>query len=253
MLCSSQLPDNMSVGQKKTCPLVYSSVKWLWAAMMHCNSLPSECPASLRQPHCVRVLGGPCGPAHAGRHRETSLESSSWWPDINYCCSWCPQMMGEPQRFGEFLCLLLCNILVREKGVNYISFFFFWSVKIKACIYIFVLVNKKKWTNNVTITKGKDVQNGKYIPKWTNRNVFLRSTPGLPCTVTPVSPSPLCDLLSPPWTKLCLQWSSLGQLRAESGPRLQGERSRAAQLPFGTLSACLCCKNEQEEAGGWQT
>lgn len=34
MLCSSQLPDNVSVGQKKTCPLVYSSVKWLWAAVM---------------------------------------------------------------------------------------------------------------------------------------------------------------------------------------------------------------------------
>lgn len=34
MLCSSQLPDNIRVCQKKTCPLVYSSVKWLWAAMM---------------------------------------------------------------------------------------------------------------------------------------------------------------------------------------------------------------------------
>lgn len=75
-------------------------------------------------------------------------------------------MMGEPQWFGEFLCLLLCKILVREKGVNYISsFFFFLSVKIKACIYIFVPVNKNKRTNNVTITKGKDVQNGKYIPR----------------------------------------------------------------------------------------
>lgn len=158
-------------------------------------------------------------------------------------------MMGEPQWFGEFLCLLLCKILVREKGVNYISsfFFFFLSVKIKACIYIFVPVNKNKRTNNVTITKGKDVQNGKYIPRWTNHNVLLRSAPGLPRTVTP-APSPLCDLLSPPWTKLCLQWSSLGQLRAESGPRLWGKWSRAAQFPFGTLSARLCCKTWARES-----
>jgi len=48
-------------------------------------------------------------------------------------------MTGESHRLGEFLCLLL---LFREKGVNYIAFFL--SIKIKACIYIFVLINKNK-------------------------------------------------------------------------------------------------------------
>lgn len=34
-------------------------------------------------------------------------------------------MTGESHGFGEFLCFLLCNTLFREKGVNYISSFFF--------------------------------------------------------------------------------------------------------------------------------
>lgn len=180
--------------------------------------------------------------------------------------------MGEPQWFGEFLCLLLCNILFREKGVNYISFFFFLSVKIKACIYIFVLVNKNKWTNNINSNKGQKMDRMGSIPQ---NEQTLMCSPLLPlfafgngnpshttldllCVVTPASPSPCCDPLSLPWTKLCLPWSSLGQLRAESGPwhpalKLWGKQSRETQPAFETPTPWLRCKTERRKAGGLQT
>lgn len=78
------------------------------------------------------------------------------------------------------------------------------------------------------------------------------TTLGLLCVVTPASPSPCCDPLSLPWAKLCLPWSSLGQLRADSGPwhpalKLWGKQSRETQPAFETPTPWLRCKTERRK------
>lgn len=120
MLCSSQWPDNISVGQKKTCPLVCSSVKWLRAAMMcitvECTSCqPWKAPLcegvgrSLWTCQCWEAWGNLTGKQFLAARLLLLMSSDDGRTSVVW---------------GVYL--LLCNILLREKGVDYISFFFFF-------------------------------------------------------------------------------------------------------------------------------
>lgn len=80
---------------------------------------------------------------------------------------WLKNLIGLGS-FSAFCCVIY--YVGRKMWIIFLLVFL--SIKIKACIYIFVLINKNKWTDNTIITKGKNGWNAKVKPKWTNCNVF---------------------------------------------------------------------------------
>lgn len=172
--CISQLPGSMSLGQtKKRCGDYCSSVNFLWIAMtciaagwmsyqpgldqhseghtvQGCRNIPMWLPIlrGTEQPHWKRLRKADPG----GQIKTTDVSS-----DV---ARWLENLIG----LGSFSAFC-CEVFYLGRKM-WIIFPFFLSVKIKACIYIFVLINKNKWTDNIIVTIGQ---------KWTECQSKLQS------------------------------------------------------------------------------
>lgn len=135
MTCSSQLPGNMSVDQKKKKKEKKVISLLLHEMVVNCNDvhycwvdiLPAWSWLVLGRPRCARTLWNLCGASSVGRHRETTLWKAVLSGQIKTTVTF-DVLRGWGNlsglgSFSAFCCVIY--YLGRKVWIIFLSFFFF--------------------------------------------------------------------------------------------------------------------------------